>query len=110
MSNPTALVTIENHHTAPPPPITNANYMGYFANEHGEQWLLWRDAGMGRVYLTGGDIDWIVHEITPAWFTAAFGEPGSCPLILEHEEQLWISACWRALHGTLLTVPQEERP
>ena len=68
------------------------------------------EAATGRVFLTGGDIDWTVHEITPAWFTASFGELGSCPLVLAHDEILWIAACWYALYSTLPAAPDEDAP
>ena len=62
MSQP--LREIPNHHAATcgDPPVVNGDephlYIGYFENEHGEQWIFTRDRKTGIASLRGGDIGW----------------------------------------------------
>jgi hypothetical protein len=93
MSEP--LLSIRNHH-APAcgdPPIVNSDdpnvYIGYFENEHGEQWIFTCDRTTRRVELRGGDAGWTkTYAVTQAGvnerlqtrlathFTTLFSEEG----------------------------------
>jgi hypothetical protein len=76
MSEP--LLSIRNHHapTCGDPPIVNSDdpnvYIGYFENEHGEQWIFTGDRTTRRVELCGGDAGWtktyaVTHDGVEAW-------------------------------------------
>ena len=92
MSDP--LLKIANHHTAScgDPPIIDGNaencYVGYFENPHGEQWVFTLDRVTGKAALQGGDVGWNTK------FDVTNGSVAD--LILGHEEQLWLQACWSA--------------
>ncbi len=92
MSDP--LIQIRNHHAAAcgDPPIVNGvqenQYIGYFENAFGEQWIFTLDRESGESILRGGDIGWnksyqVVEGRVPE-------------LVLNIEEQLWLRACWAA--------------
>lgn len=92
MSEP--LLKIPNHHTAScgDPPIVDGsdqnNYLGYFENEHGEQWIFTRDRKTGIATLRGGDIGWNkAIDVT---------EGPSPDLILNTSERNWLNACLTA--------------
>ncbi|QDV85581.1 hypothetical protein [Planctomycetes bacterium TBK1r] len=92
MSEP--LLKIPNHHAAScgDPPIVNGTegrcYIGYFENEHGEQWIFTRDRQTGTATLHGGDIGWnTAIDVTS-------GQTND--LILNLSEQDWLRACLRA--------------
>ena len=92
MSEP--LLKTPNHHAATcgDPPIVNSDesqvYIGYFENEHGEQWIFTCDRKTGIATLRGGDI---------GWNTAVDVTPGSTnDLILNPSEQDWLRACMGA--------------
>ena len=92
MSEP--LLKIANHH-APAcgdPPIVDGSaencYVGYFENPYGEQWIFTLDRGTGKATLRGGDVGWNTK------FDVTNGTVAD--LILGHEEQLWLQACWSA--------------
>jgi len=92
MSEP--LLKIRNHHAATcgDPPIINGDeshlYIGYFENEHGEQWIFTRDRKTGIATLRGGDIGWnTAIDVTSGPNTE---------LILSASEQNWITACLKA--------------
>ena len=91
MSEP--LLKIPNHHAAScgDPPIVNGNegrcYIGYFENEHGEQWIFTRDRKAGTATLRGGDI---------GWNTAIDVTSRPTKLILNVAEQNWLAACLMA--------------
>ena len=90
MSEP--LLKIANHH-APAcgdPPIVDGGaencYVGYFENPHGEQWIFTMNRQTGKATLRGGDVGWNTKfEVTNG---------AVADLILGHEEQLWLQACW----------------
>ncbi len=92
MSDP--LLTIRNHHVPEcgDPPIvdgeTENQYIGYFENPFGEQWIFKLNRETGEAILRGGDVGWnAVHYVID----------GHVPeLILGKEEQLWLQACWLA--------------
>jgi hypothetical protein len=57
------MVEIDNNHVqqcGKEPRINNktCSYVGYFENEHGEQWVVFRPKNSDEVYLRGGDIGW----------------------------------------------------
>ncbi|XZE56590.1 hypothetical protein SH139x_002710 [Planctomycetaceae bacterium SH139] len=92
MSEP--LLKIPNHHSATcgDPPIINGAegrcYIGYFENEHGEQWIFTRDRKTGTATLHGGDIGWNKA------IDVSSGQTND--LILNPSEQDWLRACLRA--------------
>lgn len=92
MSEP--LLKIPNHHAATcgDPPIVNGDeshlYIGYFENEHGEQWIFTRDRKTGIATLRGGDIGW-----NTAIDVTAEESPG---LVMSLSELNWFRACINA--------------
>lgn len=94
MSDP--LLSIRNHHapTSGDPPIINVSdrdtYIGYFENEHGEQWVFTSNRTTGEAFLTGGDVGW--NNPNPV-------VGGTVPsLNLSNSERLWLQACCAATH------------
>ncbi|QDU98825.1 hypothetical protein [Lignipirellula cremea] len=93
MSDP--LLTIRNHHSAAcgdPPIVTkdaSSTYIGYFENQHGEQWILTCNRATGEAKLRGGDTGW-----NKPWPVADGKVDG---LNLNREEQLWLEACLAAV-------------
>ena len=92
MSDP--LLTIRNHHSAAcgDPPIVNEEgrdtYIGYFGNEHGEQWIFTCNRATGEALLRGGDAGW-----NKPWPIVDRYVDG---LKLNRQEQLWLEACLAA--------------
>ena len=92
MSEP--LLTIRNHHavcSGDPPIVDDAQadqYIGYFENLFGEQWVFTRDRATGVATLRGGDIGWN----TPIDVTD--GPIGT--LTLNPNEALWLESCLAA--------------
>jgi len=92
MSDP--LLSIRNHHapTCGDPPIVNEEgrdtYIGYFENQHGEQWIFTCDRSTGEAFLRGGDIGW--DKPYPIIHGTVHG------LNLSNCERLWLLACWAA--------------
>ena len=92
MSEP--LLTLRNHHSLEcgDPPIVDGesgnNYIGYFENPHGEQWIYIFDREREVATLRGGDIGWNeALEVTA---------DGAADLTLGREEELWLNACIEA--------------
>jgi hypothetical protein len=89
------LLTIRNHHSPScgDPPIVGDEagdcYVGYFENRYGEQWIFTFDRDTKAAVLRGGDAGW------NSGFSVIDGVAGG--LILNHEEQLWLRACWEAV-------------
>lgn len=88
------LFRVSNHHTEPcgtPPAIDGDDpgvYVGYFANDCGEQGIYTFDRRTGEAALRLGDADWTrVYRVVD-------GEPEG--LILGRAEALWLQACWLA--------------
>ena len=76
----------------PPSWVVNVDtkqYFGYFENCHGEQWVFVYDYDTETGTARGGDAGW--DEVYPVVDGHA---PG---LILGHEEQAWLLACWEAV-------------
>jgi hypothetical protein len=98
MSEP--LLSIRNHHASASgdPPIVKSDdpnvYIGYFENEHGEQWIFTCDRTTRRVELRGGDAGWTkTYAVTPD------GDEAHLDVILSQTEQLWFAACLKAATG-----------
>jgi hypothetical protein len=65
-----------------------SKYSGYFANRHGEQWVVFFDRNTGQGTFRGGDTGWdAVHAVIE-------GEADG--LILNLRERVWLLACWHA--------------
>ena len=89
------LFQVTNHHGEAcgiPPQIDEQNfpdvYRSYFENQNGEQAIFLYDYEQERGTLYLGDEGWeYPHDVVD----------GRVPeLILNHPEQLWLSACWEA--------------
>ncbi len=92
MSEP--LLRVRNHHAAccGDPPTINGDdpdvYIGYFENEHSEQWIFTFHRRTGQAELRGGDVGW--DEVHPV-------QDGQVDdLFLSPSEQVWLVACWEA--------------
>src|SRR5512147_1683467 len=88
------LITIYNRHSrdcGEPPQITNddrSRYVGYFQNEHGDQWIFVDDPATGSATLRCGDAKWsTVYTIHG---------PQDLPHSITDSERTWILACWDA--------------
>ena len=99
MSEP--LLKIRNRHTVGcgDPPIFNnddENYIGYFENQHGEQWVVSFHRKIGRAELRGGDIGWNTSvEVRLDGMVDG--------VTLNSAEQHWLMACLAACrpHATV---------
>jgi hypothetical protein len=84
---------MRNKHTpagSEPPAITNeveGQYLGYFENRHGEQWVFVYDRVAQTGELRGGDVGW--ETVIPV-------REGQASIILGAAEAEWLSACWKA--------------
>lgn len=77
-----------------PPAITNdveGQYLGYFENRHGEQWVFVYDRVAQTGALRGGDVGW--EMVIPV-------REGQASIILGTAEAEWLRACWKAATGT----------
>jgi hypothetical protein len=87
------LLEIDNAHAADsgdPPSVDTADYLGYFENNHGEQWVFVGDRAKGTAALWGGDAGWAkCHQIT--------ADQMAPDVVLNSEESSWLMACWAAL-------------
>ena len=93
------LLQIDNAHVAScgPPPSLDASdeYVGYFENEYGEQWVFIGDPETGKARLFGGDVHWEKR------YDVSLKSP--CPpLVLTESERLWIITCFMAMSETPL--------
>ena len=59
-------------------------YIGYFENEHGEQWIFTRDRKTGIATLRGGDI---------GWNTAIDVTSGRTRIDAQPRRSKWLNAC-----------------
>jgi len=89
MSEPLLKILNHNAATCGDPPIVNGHeshvYIGYFENEHGEQWIFTRDRKTGIATLRGGDIGWnTVIDVT---------DSRSTEWVLNQSEVAWLQAC-----------------
>ena len=101
------LFQVTNHHgeaCGVPPQIDEQTfsgvYRGYFENQNGEQAVFLYDYEQERGTLSMGDAGWEhPHDVVD----------GKVPgLMLNHPEQLWLSACWEA-SGALKAVREQIR-
>lgn len=89
MSDP--LLRISNHHAlaSGDPPIVDDTkrdqYIGYFENAYGEQWVFIRDHATGVATLRGGDIGW--NQVVDV----SDGSTGN--LTLNTNEAMWLQCC-----------------
>lgn len=94
MSGP--FLQIWNKHTpacGEPPTTSNESggqYLGYFENKHGEQWVFIYDCEKKTAELRGGDIDWAKPVAV---------EGGGARITLNEEEAAWLQARWKAATG-----------
>ncbi len=92
----TLVLAVDNDHSPQcgvPPAIVHragdGNYVGFFANSYGEQWVVEIDRQTKTGILRGGDIGWdTAIEIADG---QVHGD-----LILGQDEKQWLAACWRA--------------
>ena len=88
------LLTVSNHHTAAcgeAPDVDGdaaGTYVGYFANEYGEQAIYTYDYETGEATIRMGDAGW--HEA----YRVADGRAEG--LVLTKTEAMWLRACWLA--------------
>jgi len=86
------LITVSNHHAAAcgePPDVDGdaaGTYVGYFANEDGEQAIYACDHETGEATIRMGDAAW--HDT----FRVKDGQPEG--LLLGKTEAMWLRACW----------------
>ena len=88
------LFNVTNHHveSCGEPPVVDGDaperYIGYFANQHGEQAIYTYDFATGEATLRMGDTGWqVVHQVMSG---RAEG------VILAEPERMWLRACWMA--------------
>lgn len=92
--NKPLLVVYNNHgsDSGKPPSYAStphsSQYLGYYANEHGEQWVFVYDYHTERGILRGGDVEW-GNE-----YTVVDGKVSN--LLLSQSEAVWLLACWVA--------------
>jgi hypothetical protein len=94
MSEP--IFSVSNHHPTtdnPPPAISDDDrnmYVGYFQNEHGEQWTFTFDRTKRLGELRGGDVSWKALPVM------GVGGGPHVDMNLNAGESLWLQACWKA--------------
>ena len=88
------LLSVSNHHveTSGEPPRVDGDapgkYVGYFANEHGEQDIYIFDFESGEAILRMGDAGWqVAHRVVEGKVDG---------LLLTEAELAWLHACWMA--------------
>ena len=89
------VLTLENAHVAScgaPPNVryrsSDTSYVGFFANQFGEQWVLVVDREAKTGVLRGGDIGWETE--------ISVSDGQASELVMGKDEQPWLEACWRA--------------
>lgn len=86
------LLEIRNRHgkgCGKPPsfPTTDPKiYLGYYENEHGEQWVFTYNRETQEALLTGGDVGWETYKI----------EGNTVGVILNAGERSWLQSCLEA--------------
>jgi hypothetical protein len=90
------LFSAKNNHSpqcGTPPSINNDDhniYVGYFQNEHSEQWVFTFDLNSRVGELRGGDVSW-----KPLAVQGVGGKP-YVDMTLNEPEKIWLEACWQA--------------
>ncbi len=87
-----SILSITNHHLAAygvPPDfqIGERDYVGYFENEPGEQWVFIYRSNDGKGWLWGGDMGWNNQKEV---------KDGLPPWTMGNAEAAWLAVCWRA--------------
>lgn len=72
-------------------------YIGYFQNEHGEQWIFTYDYDAERGTLRGGDAGWTKEFQLEGRFFDEVWLRLFTKLILNDAEKMWLRACWAAV-------------
>jgi hypothetical protein len=91
------LLTVFNTHAVScgePPHESNerpGSYLGYFENEHGDQWLFTGDPKTATATLQCGDAGWKT--------TYRLHSAEDLPDHLTDSERAWARACWEAALG-----------
>ena len=67
---------------------TPSHYLGYFEDEHGDQWAFVYDRSSRHATLSGGDIKWS-HPLT-------ITSLDTLPVNLTQAERRWLEASWQA--------------
>lgn len=77
-------------------------YLGYFENEHGEQFILEVNRSTGRGFVQAGDLGWGCKiEIRDNQIQS--------DVVLGESERQWLSACWHSATGReLQSVAEKE--
>lgn len=94
------ILSISNNHTNAFPyktllvPSDKARYVGYYQNDHGEQWVFIYGKEYGGGLLIGGDLGW--DTVVPLGNGAV---PINQQVSLSQGEQLWLYSCWMASDG-----------
>ncbi len=90
------VLAISNKHVSEcdqPPTIDTSqspDYIGYFENQFGEQWIFRFDRTTGRGTVRGGDDGWnCEHPVAE----------GRCDIILDDAESRWLASAWAAATG-----------
>ncbi len=102
------LLTLYNRHNAAcgePPHLTNndrGRYIGYFANEHGDQWLFVDDPPTGTAILRCGDANWAT--------TYRIHGPDDLPSHMNDAERTWARICWQAASFSMRERAQMAAP
>lgn len=65
-------------------------YLGYFQNEHGEQWLFRIVKGESIAAVRGGDISWV----TEATYDGFALRDSDGVILVGVEEMAWLQLCW----------------
>src|SRR5262249_11438080 len=104
--------------------IERGDYVSYFENEHGEQWVFVRKHGAERGVVYGGDIDWEskeVYERTPEQIRSEmlaegikrtsldmmvrFSDPLVGTLVIGDHERTWLYNAWYASSDVSVDQP-----
>jgi len=108
------ILLITNHHVDPAPTleVTPQDYVSYFMNQLGDQWIFVRAADADTASLYGGDVAWEVHEVRDRTRNEVRDEllaqggrrladqlqsvidPLVPELILDEPERAWLNNAW----------------
>jgi hypothetical protein len=93
------LLNIANRHAAscgtPPKLNLKDEYLSYFENHQGEQWIFVGDRETGSASLYGGDVEWkVAHPVSK--------ENPFPGIALQEAEKLWLITCLMALSNSSL--------
>lgn len=126
------ILQILNYHVdaAPKIEVEPDDYVSYFMNELGEQWIFIRRHGEDHGTLYGGDIGWEAHEVRERTMEQveedilAQGarrsvisqlmamtrpDPLVPTLVLQEQEKVWLNVCWSASSDAFMSEEERER-